>query len=106
MKTVLPPRCRCAPWARFGLLCAIFVALFGGFSRAQDSDPPPKKILLLYSFDNEEGIYTGFDRVFRSELRSGSRDRVEFYTEYLDLVRFPTPAHAANLAKLLKLKFA
>ena len=34
------------------------------------------------------------------------RDRVEFYTEYLDLVRFPSPAHAANLVKLLQLEFS
>jgi two-component system cell cycle sensor histidine kinase/response regulator CckA len=34
------------------------------------------------------------------------RDRVEFYTEYLDLVRFPGPAHAANLVKLLQLEFS
>ena len=33
------------------------------------------------------------------------RDRVEFYTEYLDLVRFPGAAHAANLVKLLQLEF-
>ncbi len=65
----------------------------------------PKRVLLLYSFDNDEGMYTGFDHVLRSELRSGVRERVEFYTEYLDLVRFPSPAHAANLVKLLKLEF-
>ena len=34
------------------------------------------------------------------------QNRVEFYTEYLDLVRFPGPAHAANLVKLLRLEFA
>jgi len=51
-------------------------------------------------------MYTGIDRVLRSELRSGVRDRVEFYTEYLDLVRFSSPAHAANLVKLLKLEFS
>ncbi|HYM75345.1 MAG TPA: ATP-binding protein [Candidatus Dormibacteraeota bacterium] len=62
--------------------------------------------MLLYSFDNDEGLYTGFDHVLRSELRSGVRDRVEFYTEYLDLVRFPSPAHATNLVKLLKLEFS
>ena len=73
---------------------------------AQESGHPPKRVLLLYSFDNEEGIYTGFDHVLRSQLRSGVRDRVEFYTEYLDLVRFPGPAHAANLVKLLQLEFS
>ncbi len=51
-------------------------------------------------------MYTGLDRPLRAQLRSGVRERVEFYTEYLDLVRFPSPAHAANLVKLLKLEFA
>lgn len=107
---------------RFGLFCAAAVALLvcsaawsqdsiqQGSSQQdssnQDSDKPPKRVLLLYSFDNEEGIYTGFDHALRSELRSGLRDRVEFYTEYLDLVRLPGAAHAASLVKLLQLKFA
>jgi len=73
---------------------------------AQESGNPPKRVLLLYSFDNEEGIYTEFDHVLRAQLRSGARDRVEFYTEYLDLVRFPGAAHSANLVKLLKLEFS
>lgn len=73
---------------------------------AQDSVNPPKRVLILYSFDKEEGLYAGFDRVLRSQLRSGSRDRLEFYTEYLDLVRFPSRSRAKSLAKLLKLKFS
>ena len=92
---------------RFAFLCVVSLALLvGSFGRAQDASNPPKRVLLLYSFDNDEGIYTGFDRALRSELRADTRDRVEFYTEYLDLVRFPGPAHAANLVKLLKLEFS
>jgi PAS domain S-box-containing protein len=74
--------------------------------RAQDSINPPKRVLLLYSFDKEEGTYAGFDNGLRSQLRAIARDRVEFYTKYLDLLRFPTPAHAANLVQLLKLEFS
>ncbi len=93
--------------ARCALLCATLAALMVASSGwAQDSGNPPKRVLILYSFDNEEGLYAGFDRVLRSQLRSGVRDRVEFYTEYLDLVRFPSFSHATNLAKLLKLKFS
>lgn len=73
---------------------------------SENSGHPPKRVLILYSFDNEEGLYTGFDHVLRSELRSGVRDRVEFYTEYLDLVRFPSRSHATNLVKLLQLEFS
>jgi PAS domain S-box-containing protein len=93
--------------ARIAILCAVsFVLMVGSIGWAQESGNPPKRVLLLYSFDNEEGIYTGFDHVLRSQLRSSVRDRVEFYTEYLDLVRFPGPAHAANLVKLLQLEFS
>jgi two-component system cell cycle sensor histidine kinase/response regulator CckA len=61
---------------------------------------------LLYPFDNEEQIYGGFDHALRSQLRFERGNRVEFYTEYLDLVRFPAPTHAASLVRLLKLKYA
>jgi two-component system, cell cycle sensor histidine kinase and response regulator CckA len=93
--------------ARFALLCAVSVALTVCTSgRAQDAGDVPKRVLILYSFDNDEEIYSGLDRALRSELRSDVHDRVEFYTEYLDLVRFPSTAHAANLVKSLQLEFS
>jgi two-component system, cell cycle sensor histidine kinase and response regulator CckA len=93
--------------SRFAFLCVALVTLtLSSLAWTQDSGNPPKKVLILYSFDNEEGIYTGFDHVLRSQLRTRVPDRVEFYTEYLDLVRFPAAAHAANLVKLLKLKYS
>src|ERR1700730_307953 len=98
---------RSGPYARFAVLCTVVVTLMvSSASRAQDPGNPPKRILLLYPFDNEEQIYSGFDHALRSQLRSGTGSRVEFYTEYLDLVRFPAPTHAASLVRLLKLKYA
>jgi two-component system, cell cycle sensor histidine kinase and response regulator CckA len=93
--------------AKVAILCAT-IALFAAPSRSQSREEihPPKRVLILYSFDNEQGIYAGFDHVLRSQLRSRVRERVEFYTEYLDLVRFPSPAHAQNLVKLLTIKFS
>lgn len=93
--------------ARFALLCATLATLMVASSGwARDSINPPKRVLLLYSFDKEEGTYAGFDNGLRSQVTAIARDRVEFYTKYLDLVRFPTPAHAADLAQLLKLEFS
>lgn len=101
------PLCRRSLFAaRCAVLCVASFLLASVRTPAQDSGNQPKRVLLLYSFDNDEGMYSGFDHVLRSELRSGLRDRVEFYTEYLDLVRFPGPAHASNLVKLLKLEFS
>ena len=66
----------------------------------------PKRVLILYSFDNDQGIYSGFDRVLRSQLRVRVRGRLEFYTEYLDSIRFPAETHADEMVRLLKLKYA
>jgi two-component system cell cycle sensor histidine kinase/response regulator CckA len=98
---------RNTPAARFAVLCAAFVTLMVASSvGTEDPYDPPKRVLILYSFDNEEELYSGFDHVLRSQLRSGIQDHVEFYTEYLDLVRFPDLAHATSLVKLLKLKYS
>jgi two-component system, cell cycle sensor histidine kinase and response regulator CckA len=90
---------------RLALLCVALVSVLAVGVLAQEPRHPPKRVLILYSFDDEEGVYVDFDRVLRSQLRSGVRDRVEFYTEYLDLIRFPAPAHAADLVKLLRMKY-
>ena len=85
------------------LVSATFLVLSG--ASGQDADPPPKRVLILYSFDNEQGIYSGFDYVLRSQMRMRVPARIEFYTEYLDLVRFPTHEHTQEMVKLLALKY-
>ena len=56
-----------------------------------------KKVLILYSFDKEEDFFYLFDWTLRSSLEYKSADHIEFYTEYLDLVRFPGTRHAEIL---------
>lgn len=72
---------------------------------AQDLSSP-KRVLILYSFNNDQGIYSGFDRVLRSQLRMRVKGGIEFYTEYLDLIRFPGETHSDEMVRLLKLKYA
>src|SRR5215469_1172960 len=57
----------------------------------------PKRVLILYSYDREEGIFADFDRSLRAELAARTHDHVQFFTEYLDMVRFTSPEHARNL---------
>jgi PAS domain S-box-containing protein len=101
-----------ASWLRenlstaFNILFAISVLFVVPVLPAQPEPHSPKKVLILYSFDSEEGIYGGLDNVLRSQLRLRARDRVEVYTEYLDLVRFPAAAHADDMVRLLRLKYA
>src|SRR5437660_7114237 len=98
---ITPPSC---PIARFAPvhIALVFAVLSGCALSEQGINQSPKRVLILYSFDNEEGIYSGFDRELRSDLRSGVPDRVELYAEYLDLVRFPAPAYAGAAALFLE----
>ena len=91
---------------RFTVLCsAVFILVVSSVCGAQNP-VTAKRILLLYPFDNEVQTYSGFDHALRSRLRSRTGRQVEFYTEYLDLVRFPAPTHSASQVRLLKLKYA
>jgi len=97
--------CRIRKFAQLALISAGFLVGAASASPIELSNAPPKRVLLLYSFDNEQGIYSGFDRVVRSQLRLRVRDGLEFYTEYLDLIRFPSEAHAHETVRLLQQKY-
>jgi len=105
--------CRRYCWLPTGAL--LFIALAGSSIAAQSGSPalvnrtpvhPPKRVLIVYSFDNDEAIYSDFDHELRQQIRLRARDRIEFYTEYLDLVRFPETSGHQDLVKLLKLKYS
>jgi two-component system, cell cycle sensor histidine kinase and response regulator CckA len=98
---------RTAASVGFALLRAtVVLSVCSSFSTAQEAESLPKRVLILYSFDNEQGVYPGFDHALRSQLRTRAHSHVEFFSEYLDLLRFPSTAHAQDLVKLLRLKYA
>jgi two-component system, cell cycle sensor histidine kinase and response regulator CckA len=100
------PRPRRISPVRCAIVSFVVTLMISSCTWAKEGTNPPKRVLILYSFDNEEGIYGGLDRALRSELRSQARDPLELYTEYLDLIRFPSATHPKVLVKLLKLKFS
>lgn len=65
-----------------------------------------KSILVLYSHEREMSTYSELDRALRSALRSDSDYSVVFYTEYLDLMRFPDDRHQQKLVDYLQVKYA
>jgi two-component system, cell cycle sensor histidine kinase and response regulator CckA len=96
---------RFTPPAGLGVLL-LFLYLFSALLTFGSEVKEPKRVLILYSFDREQGIHAGIDETLRSRLRARLPDPIEFYTEYLDLVRFPDPGHAGTLVKLLRLRLA
>jgi signal transduction histidine kinase len=65
-----------------------------------------KNILVLYSHEKEVATYAELDRAMRSALQSDSTYSVVFYTEYLDLSRFPEARHQRTLVDYLRLKYS
>jgi len=72
---------------------------------AQDQ-PDTKRVLILYSFENGSGLYADFDEALRSRLNAGPFGRCEFFTEFLDLARFPSPRHEKELQTYLRIKYS
>jgi hypothetical protein len=63
-----------------------------------------KHVLLLYS--HESALYTQFEGPLRSALTSELAHPVDFYTEYLDLIRFPRERYERQVVDLLRVKYA
>jgi signal transduction histidine kinase len=92
-------------------LLAIGVAVILGAAlpsiqgRALTAQPSaPKHVLLLYS--HESALYTQFEAPLRSALATERAHPVNFYTEYLDLIRFPRERYEQQLVNLLRVKYA
>jgi len=85
---------------------ALVLLILGGLSIRAAAENHSKRVLVLYSYDRDEGIFQEFDRVFRSEVTRQARGRVEFFTEYLDIIRFNSPDHERQLATLLSAKYS
>ena len=90
-------------WVWFGLLL-LFSWASPRFVEAQEFKE--KNILILYSHEREMSVYEELDQALRSALLSGSSYPVVFYTEYLDLMRFPDEQHQRKLVDYLQVKYA
>ena len=86
------------------LLLGTLVFLSSGAALAQESTQ--KTVLLLYSHEREAGTYTGLDHSLRGALQTGAASHTVFYTEYLDLMRFPDEQHGLQTVEYLRVKYA
>jgi len=66
--------------------------------------PPGKHVLLLYSHEN--AMYSQFDAPLRLALSDELAHPVDFYTEYLDLIRFPRERYDQPIIDFLQAKYA
>ena len=64
-----------------------------------------KAVLVLYSEDKAHPAHELTDQGIRAAFRSNKLFDVQLYTEYLDVSRFSSPAHARALADYLRRKY-
>jgi ABC-type uncharacterized transport system substrate-binding protein len=67
------------------------------------AEPVGKHVLLLFS--HESTTYAGFDQPLRAALAKDFSTPVDFYTEYLDLIRFPRERHEQQIVDTLRVKY-
>jgi signal transduction histidine kinase len=73
--------------------------------RASGQELPTRTVLLMYPQEQEMAWYSGIDHGLRSTLQASSSYEVEFYSEYLDLVRFSEGRQVDGLAEYLRVKY-
>lgn len=109
-----PPEKRhsgCWSFRKEKILYGTLLALFVGFLLPEpcafsEDQQQQRRVLILYSFENEVGLFSGFDESLRATLKAGRTGHIKFYTEFLDLVRFTSPRHEDNLQTYLRAKYS
>ena len=100
---------RAQPARRMLLALGVVVILAGvpSAARASAVQPQPaggKHVLLLYS--HESAVYAQLEAPLRAALSSELSHPVDFYTEYLDMLRFPRAQYEQQVVDFLRAKYA
>lgn len=93
------------PWVLIFLL-SFPALLFADHLAAAIPSKPAKKVLLLYSYQSMLPGNLEWDAGIRSALKGTTSEPLEFYTEFLDLARFPENSYLQNLINFLQNKYA
>lgn len=89
-------------WSALALLAGVFWLLSAATASAQDG----KSVLLIYSTSAELPAVGAFESSLRSTVTKATRQRVEFYDEYLDIPRFPELGQRDAFLELLRSRYA
>jgi signal transduction histidine kinase len=83
-----------------------FVATLTAIAADEPGAPGVKRVLVVYADDSALPAVIEFAKGLREGLEARSRTRLELYSEYLDIVRFPSPDHLRRFEADLAAKYA
>jgi signal transduction histidine kinase len=86
------------------LAIALIACVFGPLANAQEADRP-KQVLVLSSTRFDEQISVVLERAVPNLLAEGLQERVDYYSEFLDFLRFPQPEYERVYLDFLRLKY-
>src|SRR6185503_15153556 len=92
-------------WRRALAAIALTACVLPSPANAQEADRP-KQVLVLNSTRSDDQFSVVWVRELQKLLAEGLGERVDFYTEYLDFVRFPRPDYESAYLDFLRLKYA
>ncbi len=92
---------------RRGALAAIALTacVLASPANAQEADGP-KQVLVLNSTRSDDQFSVVWARELPKLLAEGLEERLDFYSEYFDFVRFPRPEYESAYLDFLRLKYA
>ena len=85
------------------VVAAVIWPALGGHGSLRAQGAAGKHVLVLYS--HESTSYADLERPLRASLTRDLRYPVDFYTEYLDLIRFPRERHEQEIVGSLQAKY-
>jgi len=76
-----------------------------GTSAAGQAPAPGQRVLMLYSDERLLPANIIMDEAIRATFAVGTKNRVEFYSEFLDVARFPGEAQQQRQRNFFKDKY-
>ena len=100
------PRSRSA--ARFHTLAALLVAcgLMAMLRLVAAAQSPQKTVLVLIPLQRGSSTSLDIDDTIRTVLNDGLAGQLDYYTEYLDVARFPEPDYQPAVRDFFRRKYA
>ncbi|AXA44648.1 sensor histidine kinase [Rhizobium leguminosarum] len=91
-------------------LAAVFFILSNCHAAASDTSHPvedqPPRVLILYPYDERIAATTAAGEALRSRLLEATGGKIDLFSEFLDLSRFPEADHVARMGRYLAEKYA
>jgi PAS domain S-box-containing protein len=93
------------PWGTLLLATLIFLSSAPSVLSANPNPERVRKVLLVHSFEPFLPYSVIVNQSVQKTLLSKKGERFEFFSEYLDLARFPGASHHQKLVELLKERY-